>query len=148
MTKTTTRAAFLVLVAGGGLLIGALTAPGAWYAGLEKPHFNPPNWIFGPVWTVLYILIAMAGWRAYEAGSQRLRLWWTQLGLNFLWSPVFFVLQQPWLAAVIIAALFGVIVAFIAQSWPKDRLSAWGFVPYLAWVGFATVLNLSIAILN
>lgn len=150
MTKWTIRIAFLILVMGGGILIGTLTAPGAWYAALDKPVFNPPNWIFAPVWTTLYLLIAMAGWRQYEARDHGslLPLWWAQLILNFLWSPAFFVLQLPWLALVVIAALWAIIVLFIRGTWRWDRPSAVAFIPYLAWVSFATVLNLSIAVLN
>lgn len=150
MTKWTIRIAFLILVMGGGILIGTLTAPGAWYAALNKPVFNPPNWIFAPVWTTLYLLIAMAGWRQYEARDHGslLPLWWAQLILNFLWSPAFFVLQLPWLALVVIAALWAIIVLFIRGTWRWDRPSAVAFIPYLAWVSFATVLNLSIAVLN
>ncbi|WP_170372407.1 TspO/MBR family protein [Ruegeria arenilitoris] len=150
MTKTLTRIAFLVLVLGGGILIGTLTGPGEWYANLNKPVFNPPGWVFGPVWTVLYVLIAMAGWRQFERdrGSPAMRLWWAQLGLNFLWSPAFFVLHQPWLALAVILSLLVVIVLFIKHVRPVDRVSAWAFVPYLAWVAFATVLNLSTAVLN
>lgn len=150
MTKWTIRIAFLILVMGGGILIGTLTAPGAWYAALDKPVFNPPNWIFAPVWTTLYLLIAMAGWRQYEARDHGslLPLWWAQMILNFLWSPAFFVLQLPWLALVVIVALWATIVLFIRGTWRWDRPSAVAFIPYLAWVSFATVLNLSIAVLN
>lgn len=150
MTNWPTRVAFLLLVLGGGILIGTLTAPGAWYTALEKPPFNPPNWIFGPVWTALYVLIAMAGWRQFESdrSGAAMRLWWAQLGLNFLWSPAFFVLQRPWLAFAIIFALLVVILAFLRRAWGRDWVSAWAFVPYLAWVAFASALNLSIAILN
>lgn len=150
MTKWTIRIAFLILVMGGGILIGTLTAPGAWYAELNKPVFNPPNWIFAPVWTTLYVLIAMAGWRQYEARDHgsALGLWWAQLILNFLWSPAFFVVHMPWLALVVIGALWTVIVLFIRGTWRSDRLSALAFIPYLAWVSFATILNLSIALLN
>ena len=86
---------FLLLVVGGGLVIGYLTAPGDWYAQLAKPAFNPPGWVFAPVWTTLYVLIAISGWRVsrrQEGHSTRtsIRLWWIQLALNFLWSPVFF----------------------------------------------------------
>src|SRR5689334_24917042 len=83
---------FLVLVIGGGLAIGYLTAPGEWYAGLTKPSFNPPAWMFAPVWSVIYVLIAVAGWRTFERDRRGwpMRLWWAQIALNFLWSPVFF----------------------------------------------------------
>ncbi len=150
MTKWSIRIAFLILVMGGGILIGTLTAPGAWYADLNKPVFNPPNWIFAPVWTTLYVLIAMAGWRQYEARDHgaALGLWWAQLILNFLWSPAFFVVHMPWLALVVIGALWTAIVLFIRGTWHSDRLSALAFIPYLAWVSFATILNLSIALLN
>lgn len=150
MSNWLIRIAFLVLMLGGGILIGTLTAPGDWYAQLSKPAFNPPNWIFGPVWTVLYVLIAMAGWRQFEAdrSSTTMKLWWAQMGLNFLWSPTFFVLQMPWLALLVIVALLAVIVVFIAEVRHTDRFSALAFLPYSAWVAFATALNLSIAILN
>ena len=141
---------FLALVIGGGILIGILTAPGDWYAQLSKPAFNPPNWIFGPVWTVLYVLIAVAGWRQFEAGrdSTAMKLWWAQMGLNFLWSPTFFVLQLPCFALVVIVVLLAVIIMFIARVRNSDRVSALAFLPYLAWSTFAAALNLSIAILN
>lgn len=150
MSKIVTRIAFLVLVMGGGILIGTLTAPGEWYANLNKPPFNPPNWIFAPVWTALYVLIAMSGWRTWEAGktTAQMKLWWAQLGLNFLWSPAFFVLQMPWIALAVIVALLAVILTFMRRGWTMDRVSAYAFVPYAVWVAFATALNLSIAILN
>lgn len=145
-----TRAAFLALVIGGGLTIGAVTAPGEWYAALNKPWFNPPGWIFGPVWTVLYVLIAVVGWRAYAAGpsSRRMRLWWGQLALNFVWSPVFFALQRPDLALLVILALLTTLVMLLRTCWSQDRPSALALLPYLAWVSFASLLNLSIFILN
>ncbi len=150
MSNWLIRIAFLALVMGGGILIGTLTAPGEWYAQLSKPAFNPPNWIFGPVWTVLYVLIAMAGWRQFETdrSSTAMKLWWAQMSLNFLWSLAFFVMQLPWFALVIIVALLAVIVMFIARVRNSDRVSALAFLPYFAWVAFATALNLSIAILN
>ena len=150
MSNWLIRIAFLALVVGGGILIGTLTAPGEWYAQLSKPAFNPPNWIFGPVWTVLYVLIAVAGWRQFETdrSSTAMKLWWAQMGLNFLWSPTFFVLQLSWFALLVIVALLAVIVMFITQVRNSDRVSALSFLLYFAWVAFATALNLSIAILN
>jgi tryptophan-rich sensory protein len=141
---------FLVLVSGSGLAIGYLTAPGEWYAGLVKPSFNPPGWIFGPVWTVLYVLIAVAGWRTFEHDRRGwpMRLWWAQLALNFLWSPVFFAAHRIGLALAIVLLMLGTIFAFIAASWRRDRVAAWLFAPYAAWVAFASVLNGSIWMLN
>ncbi len=143
-------AIFLVAVVGGGAAIGVLTGPGDWYAGLAKPSFNPPNWVFGPVWTLLYILIAVAGWRTWRArrGGAAMALWWLQMALNFLWSPVFFAAHMIGAALVIIVAMLVTILAFIAASWKQDRVAAGLFVPYAAWVGFASVLNLSLFLLN
>lgn len=143
-------AAFLVLVVGGGILIGFTTAPSEWYAALQKPSFNPPNWIFGPVWTLLYVLIAVAGWRTWKRSRKgtSMFVWWVQLALNFAWSPTFFGLQQIGAALVIILALLASIIAFVAVSWRGDRAAAWLFIPYLAWVAFATLLNASIYALN
>ncbi|MDP5220610.1 TspO/MBR family protein [Ruegeria sp. 2205SS24-7] len=150
MTKLLIRIGFLALVLGSGILIGTLTAPGEWYAGLSKPVFNPPNWIFAPVWTVLYVLIAWVGWRQFELDKSAIamKLWWAQMGLNLLWSPVFFVLHLPWLALLIILSLLIVIAAFIQQVRRSDGIAMLAFLPYLTWVAFASALNLSIAILN
>ena len=141
---------FLLLVVGGGLIIGLFTAPGPWYAELTKPSFNPPGWIFGPVWTVLYVLIAIAGWRVFQRdpSGPAMKLWWAQLALNFAWSPVFFALHNIGLALVIIVVLLAVILAFIAVARRTDTVSAWLFVPYACWVGFASVLNGAIWQLN
>jgi benzodiazapine receptor len=141
---------FLGLVVGGGLVIGYLVAPGEWYAGLAKPPFNPPNWIFAPVWTVLYGLVAIAGWRIWrqDADGWPMRLWWAQLVLNFAWSPIFFGGRRIDAAFVVILLLFVAILAFIASVWRQDRTAAWLFLPYAAWVAFATILNASILVSN
>ncbi len=141
---------FIVLVVGGGLLIGFFTAPGPWYEALAKPPFNPPNWIFGPVWTVLYVCIAVAGWRIWQRdrAGVAMRLWWLQLALNFLWSPVFFGMQQVVFALAIIITLLLAILSFIWAAWGTDKVSAWLFVPYAVWVAFASMLNASIWQLN
>jgi benzodiazapine receptor len=141
---------FLVLVVGGGLVIGYLTAPGEWYTQQAKPAFTPPGWIFGPVWTVVYVLVAVAGWRAWQRdrGGSPMKLWWAQLVLNFLWSPVFFSAHQIGLALVVILLLLGAILAFIITSLERDRVAVWLFAPYTAWVAFASVLNASIFVLN
>lgn len=141
---------FLALVLGGGLALGFLTAPGEWYAGLAKPSFNPPAWLFGPVWTMLYILIAIAGWRVWQCDRSGwpMTLWWVQLALNFLWTPVFFAAHQIGLALVVILLMLAAILAFIVTAWRLDRVAAWLFVPYATWVAFASLLNGSIWISN
>jgi tryptophan-rich sensory protein len=143
-------ALFLALVLGGGLVIGFLTAPGDWYAQLAKPSFNPPGWVFGPAWTVLYILIAIAGWRVWhrDRAGWPMKLWWAQLALNFLWTPVFFSAHQIGLALAVILVLLVAILSFIVTSWRQDRAASWMFVPYAAWVAFASTLNGSIFVLN
>lgn len=138
-----------MLVVGGGTLIGSLTGPDAWYASLQKPSFNPPNWVFGPVWTVLYVLIAVAGWRVWRHGDTALQgLWWLQLGLNFLWNPVFFAAHRIDLALVVIALLLASIAGFMALAFRRDRTSFALFVPYALWVGFASALNAAFHVLN
>jgi benzodiazapine receptor len=142
--------AFVALVLGGGTLIGTGNLPGPWYEGLAKPFFNPPNWLFGPAWTVLYILIGIAGWLVWQRdrSSAPMKIWWLQLALNFAWSPVFFNAQQIGAALVVVAAMLVSILAFIVAAWRNDRLAAWLFVPYALWVAFATLLNASIWWLN
>lgn len=141
---------FFLFVVGGGTLIGLSVPPGEWYAGLAKPPFNPPNWIFGPVWSVLYLLIAFAGWRIWNRNPAGLamQVWFAQLALNFAWTPVFFGLQSPGFALVIILPMLALIVWFIRLTWDRDRVSALCFIPYAVWVGFATLLNASIVWLN
>ncbi|MCO6392036.1 tryptophan-rich sensory protein [Aliihoeflea aestuarii] len=150
MSRFLTLALFVLLVVVGGSLIGVNNVPGEWYQSLAKPPFNPPNWIFAPVWTILYVLIAVAGWRIWRERSTRgaMTAWWVQLGLNFLWSPVFFTLNSIGLALLVILALLVTIIVFIRIAWDRDRISAVLFIPYLAWVAFATLLNASIWFLN
>lgn len=141
---------FLLLVLGGGLLIGYATLPGEWYASLAKPPFNPPNWVFAPAWTLLYVLIAVAGWRTWErerAGAA-MKIWALQLVLNFAWSPTFFGAKLVAPALVVILALLASIALFIATVWNRDRVSGWLFAPYALWVAFATLLNASLLLLN
>jgi translocator protein len=141
---------FILLTLGGGLLIGFITLPGEWYASLTKPWFTPPNWLFGPAWTFLYILVGIAGARIFEhaRNSLAMRAWIVQLVLNFAWSPVFFGLQRPTLGLVVIIALLLAILAFIALSWRRDRVASVLFIPYGLWVAYATALNAAIVALN
>ncbi|MEY9180388.1 benzodiazapine receptor [Bradyrhizobium sp. USDA 326] len=141
---------FVVAVVGIGWLIGATNLPGEWYASLAKPDFVPPNWAFPVAWTILYIMIAVAGWRTYRrAPSGKAMLVWTaQLALNFIWSPVMFTMHQIGAALVILIGLFVAIVTYIGLQISRDRLAAALFVPYAAWVAFAGVLNAAIWRLN
>ncbi len=149
MRRAAIYVVFPIAVLGIGLLIGTVTRPDGWYAALAKPSFNPPGWVFGPVWTILYVLIAISGARTFEGGAGRaFSLWLVQMALNFAWSPVFFGLHRPGIALLIIAALLVTILMFIAYRWRGDRVSATLFVPYAAWVAFASVLNASIVVLN
>ncbi|MBV9557203.1 MAG: tryptophan-rich sensory protein [Pseudolabrys sp.] len=141
--------AFIAGVVGIGMLIGSTTRPDGWYAALAKPSFNPPNWVFAPVWSLLYVLIAIAGARTFERGPARdIALWFGQMALNFAWTPMFFGLHQPRAALAVIVALLAAILAFIAVREKADRISALLFAPYALWVASATLLNASIVILN
>ena len=141
---------FIAIVATVGGVIGINTGPDAWYAALQKPPFNPPNWVFAPVWFTLYVLIGISGARTYlrNAGGAAMFLWVGQMLLNWAWSPTWFTLHLLWPAFAIIAAIFALIVVYIIYNWNRDRVASLLFVPYAMWVGFASTLNLSIAILN
>lgn len=139
---------FIALTLGCGLAVGLIARPDGWYAALVKPSFNPPNWIFAPVWTTLYVLIGIAGARTYLARNGGLALWIAQFVLNLLWSPAFFGLHSPGLALAILVPLLLAILAFLVTRWNKDRVAAALFIPYAAWVSFAGLLNASIVALN
>lgn len=140
---------FLVLVAAAAVL-GAMAMPDAWYASLQKPSFNPPAWIFGPAWTLLYILMAVAAWRVFRVAGwgPAIGLWLIQLAVNASWSPLFFGMHRIDLALLTIIALDILVIATIAVFFRKDRIAAWLMLPYLAWIAFATTLNAAIWQLN
>jgi benzodiazapine receptor len=130
--------------------IGSLAMPDTWYASLAKPPFNPPNWIFAPVWTVLYLLMAGAAWRVYlrTGVSSALVLWGAQLVANAAWSPLFFGMHSILGALVDIAVLFALVLATTLAFFRHDRIAGLMMVPYVLWVAFASVLNLAIYRLN
>ena len=124
-----------------------------WYAGLDKPAFNPPNWVFAPVWTALYVLMAFALWRILRlppspARRTALLLFFCQLALNAAWSWMFFGAQSPAWGLVNIFVQLAVIAATILSFRRLDRLASWCLVPLALWVAFASVLNFSIWRLN
>ncbi len=133
--------------------MGALFLPGEWYASLKKPSWNPPAWLFGPVWTALYTVMAVAVWLVWRRGCctvQRrpLLLFLAQLTLNAVWTPLFFGLHRPGLAFAEIVLLWLAIATTLAVFRPVSRTAAGLLVPYLAWVGFAAVLNFTLWRLN
>jgi translocator protein len=125
----------------------------AWYQELDKPSFTPPDAVFPVVWTALYAMIAWSGWRIWSAAPSRernkaLRLWISQLAANARWSKLFFGKHRPRLALADILALEGTITSYITAARKVDRAAANAFIPYGAWVAFATVLNAEIVRLN
>ena len=139
-----------------GFLAGQATqsSVNTWYASLEKPFFNPPNWIFAPVWTVLYLLMGIAVGRIWNYGihhrwvKSAVYHFGFQLLVNGLWSLVFFELRNPIWAMVVILVLLFLIVRTIQQFRIVDLLAARLLYPYLIWVVFATYLNAGIVLLN
>ena len=131
------------------LLVGAadaaLTGSGmrGWYLSLARPALTPPNWVFGPVWAALYVMIGVAGWLVWwrVRAAIPVRLWGWQLALNALWPPAFFGLRNIGLALAVILALIGMIVLTIRAFAKVDRRAAWLLAPYLAWTCFAAYLN-------
>jgi benzodiazapine receptor len=133
--------------------IGSRYMPGEWYASLAKPSWNPPNAVFGPVWSALYVLMGVSAWlvwrRAGFSGARAgLVLFFVQLILNALWSYLFFGLHRPAFAFVDIVVLWAVILAVVVLFWQVQRVSAALLLPYLAWVGFASYLNFVLWRLN
>jgi tryptophan-rich sensory protein len=132
---------------------GAFFRPGAWYEALKKPVWRPPNWLFGPAWTVLYTMIAIAGWLVWrEAGWSgagfALTVYVVHLAINASWSWLFFGLRRADIALGGIVILWLSIIATIALFRPISETAAWLLAPYLAWVSFAGALNFSIWRLN
>jgi len=131
-------------------LVSSSFSPDAWYASLIKPSWNPPNWLFGPVWTLLYGMIAVAAWRVWRVKDSQLALamWALHLVPNMLWSYFFFSAHRLDYALVDISFLLVGIVATVGLFAQRDRIAALLLLPYLAWVGFATLLNWTLLRLN
>ena len=124
-----------------------------WYAQLRKPAFNPPNWIFGPVWSVLYLFMAVSAWLVWRSAGWNgakyaLTLFFLQLGLNVIWSYLFFGLHSPGAALAEIFFLLALIVATAVAFLPFSKTAFWLMVPYAAWATFASFLNFQIWRLN
>lgn len=147
-------AAFVILVFAVAWVASAVTLPAipGWYAGLSKPPFTPPNQVFGPVWGILYLMIALSGWLVWRSRSpardRALVLFGAQLALNLAWSVLFFGLKLVGPALIEILVLLAAISATAAAAFRASRAAALLLVPYLAWVGYAAALNAAIWRLN
>ncbi|MFY7665447.1 TspO/MBR family protein [Flavobacterium sp.] len=150
-------ATLIATTLGIGFLVGQVTRPGieTWFVFLEKPFFNPPNWLFAPVWSVLYVFMAIAAARVWSNTKSEvvvirkaLLFWWIQLALNTAWSFLFFGLKNPLLALVEIVLLELLIYETYLQFRKIDVVSAKLLIPYMIWVAFAAILNASIWWLN
>lgn len=147
-------AGFVVICEAVGIL-GALSTSVSsdWYLNLEKPFFQPPGWLFGPVWTTLYALMGIAAFLVFERSEDddarpALKLFGLQLILNGLWTPTFFALHKPGLAMIVIGALWLALLLTMQRFWKVRPLAGWLLVPYQLWVTFAAVLNGAIVWLN
>jgi tryptophan-rich sensory protein len=134
----------------GAAAVGARYRPGAWYAGLRKPVWNPPNWLFAPVWTLLYAMMAVAAWLVWrDVGlSRETVLFVVQLALNAAWTWLFFGLKRPGLAFADIVALWLAILAALLAFWSIRPSAGLLLAPYLAWVTYAAALNAALWRLN
>lgn len=145
---------FLAICLGIAAVAGFVTAANipTWYESLAKPSFTPPDGVFGPVWTILYVLIALSGWMVWRkigfSPDQPLVIYGLQLALNFAWSFIFFGAHLIGLAVIDVLLLWFATVWNIATFWRVDRVAAALLVPYLAWVSFASALNIAVWQLN
>ena len=140
----------IVTVIAVGAGIGTTIGPDDWYWTLNKPSFNPPAWLFAPVWTILYVFIAIAFARTFlrDPKGPAMQVWIVQMLLNWSWTPLWFGLHLMWAAFAVIVALWLSIVTFIWLTRRADPVSSLLFVPYLAWVSFAAILNGTVAAMN
>jgi translocator protein len=137
----------------GASLVGSRFMPGEWYAALAKPAWTPPNWIFAPVWTLLYALIGLSAWlvwrrTGFSGAGPALSLFLVQLALNALWSYLFFGIHRPGLAFLEILVLWAAILATLILFWRVNAASGLLLLPYLLWVSFAAGLNFVLWRLN
>lgn len=142
---------FIAAAIGGYVTVPAITG---WYASLEKPAFQPPDWLFGPAWTVLYLCMGIAFYRIIRGNTYTIEreaatsFFIVQLFLNIAWSIVFFGFHEPFCALLVLAVLLFFVVATMLSMRQVDRVAGYLFVPYVLWMLFASALNIGIVLLN
>lgn len=149
-------ALFIIICLAAGAIGALATYPAipGWYASLIKPSFSPPSWVFGPVWTVLYVLMGIAAYTVYRTGMKKpavrdaIAVFGVQLGLNLLWSLLFFGLHSPLYGLLCIVALWAAIAITIIRFYAISKNAGLLLAPYILWVSFASLLNFSIWMLN
>ena len=142
-----TSSILICLFAGGLGTIFTISSIPTWYAHLNKPFFSPPNYLFGPVWTTLYILMGISLYLIWKK-KKPLKLFWIQLILNAIWTPIFFGAHAILLAFVIIVVMWVYILKTILSFAKINKVASYLLYPYLAWVSFASILNFSVWLLN
>ena len=150
LKKLTLLLFFIILCQFAGLIGAIFTFPAleSWYPALTKPFFNPPNIIFGPVWTLLFLLMGISIFMVWGNKKVNINWFWLQLGLNILWSVIFFGLQSPILGFLVILLLWYTIFMTIKEFGKYNKIASYLLYPYIIWVSFAGILNLSIMLLN
>ncbi|WHT18220.1 tryptophan-rich sensory protein [Crossiella sp. CA-258035] len=135
--------------------VSARAGVAAWYNAAPKPFFTPPNWLFPPIWTLMYGLIALAAWQLWQHRdthplevSRGLWQWWTQLMFNLAWTPIFFAMKWLWPALTLIVILDVMVWVTLCSAAKVSRAATWLLVPYFAWLLYATALNLGVALLS
>tara|TARA_A100001011_G_C14220591_1_gene804148 strand:+ start:234 stop:701 length:468 start_codon:yes stop_codon:yes gene_type:complete len=154
MTKNKYLSLFLILIitftasAIGGFITASFKEP--WYSEIILPDFNPPSWIFGPVWTILYIFMAIAIWRIWVKflNINILKIYFTHLFFNGIWSIIFFGFHKPIFALIDLLVIVGFVIYLTLKYIKLDKISFYLMIPYLLWVIYAFILNFSIVILN
>jgi tryptophan-rich sensory protein len=141
---------FVLVVMGIGFVVGLIAAPGPWFEALAKPAFILPAWISTPIWVLLCICFAVAGWRLWlwDSTSVETRLWLAILILSWWYTPVFFLVRAPMIALLVIAVMAILMTVFVFRTWNLDRISALLFIPCTLWVMYAAAMTSAIAAMN
>lgn len=155
--RSAVRLVLCLILCYGVAAVGAVSTASSittWYAGLVKPAWTPPNAVFPIVWNILYALMALSLWLLWDRSAasvqrmQAITFFLIQLGLNFIWSPVFFGARAIWTGLAVLLLLVGFVGLTIRAAWPVNRAAAVFLLPYLLWISYASTLNAGIGIMN